>query len=262
MRHGEHDAVAAEVRSWYRKAHPETGYTAERTWFGYFRGNTQAPFHAATVTSLDAGQVPRFAGAVREHFGAVSVTIQVADEAITDDLDAALVAHGFERGATTTYLVHVGDFPDVTEPPGYAFERVGADGLEEFSRVKLQGFASSEDDPAPDDMEREIAFRKAELGDPNGFAIGRIDGEPAGITAWYGGGDALIFLVATRLPFRSMGVASAGIRRVLDDELANGSRSVLINGDVDDHPVDIYRRLGFTDEVYRERRYTLDLTTG
>lgn len=92
-------------------------------------------------------------------------------------------------------------------------------------------------------------------GEP-GSAIATVDTEPAGIVAWYGGDDSMIFLVATRLPFRGRGVASASIRRVLEERYASGCRSVLINGDADGYPVQIYRGLGFTDEVYREHRYT------
>lgn len=257
MRHPEHDAIADEVRSWYRKAHPDEGYTAEERWFGYLRSNTQASFAAATVTSLEPDKVPAFRAELSAVFGPRDVRVQVEGEAYTDELDQALLAHGFTDPATSVYLVHVGDPPDVTEPDGFVFDRVGADGLEEFSVTKLRGFASSEDDPAREAIDNELDFRRAELNDRNGFAIGRIDAEPAGIAAWYGGGDALIFLVATRIGFRRRGVASTLIRRVLDIEHENGSRSVLINADVDDHPVEIYRRLGFSDEVFRQRTYTL-----
>ncbi len=43
----------------------------------------------------------------------------------------------------------------------------------------------------------------------------------------------------------------------LSDGYAKGRRSVLINADPDDTPVQIYRRLGFTDEVYWRRRYRM-----
>lgn len=257
MSHSLHDDIAQNVRSWYLEPAPDMGYTADPSWFGVVRGNTNADFAAATVTTLDDDDVGRFVAELRASFGRRVVHVQVESEAMRPSLDAALVGAGFVRAATTAHLVHGGPLPEVSAPGGFEFDPIDAEGIPEFSRVKLQGFGSTEADPALADLERENGFRRTELTGSNGFAIGRIDGEAAGIIAWYGGDDSLIFLVATRVPFRRRGLASALIRRVLEVSDRQGGRSVLINADVDDDPVDLYRRLGFTDEVYRQHTYDL-----
>lgn len=253
--HPDHDELAAEVRSWYVQAYPDMGYTAEERWFGVLRGNTGFDFASVTLASLRPDQVAAMTAEVAEVRGRARVTLQVPSDAYSDELHRALVDDGWEADVTQTHLAHVGPLPDVVEPDGFGLEQVGDDGLEAFSRVKIMGFASSEDEPTREQIEHEVSVRRAEAGGEPGSAIATVDTEPAGIVAWYGGDDAMIFLVATRVPFRGRGVASASIRRVLEERYASGCRSVLINGDADGHPVEIYRSLGFTDEVYREHRY-------
>ncbi len=257
MSHPFHDDIARAVRSWYLEPAPEMGYTAEPRWFGVVRGNTEADFASATVTDLADGDVGRFADELRSSFGRRAVRVQVESAAITPSLDAALVDDGFVRGETTTYLLHCGSLPEVSSPTGFEFDPIDAAGVPEFSRVKLQAFGSTEEAPSPADVAHENVFRRAELTGSNGFAIGRINGDAAGIIGWYGGDDSLIFLVATRVPFRRRGLASTMICRVRDHVQARGGRSVLINADVDDDPVVLYRRLGFTDEVLRHHIYEL-----
>lgn len=258
MRHPDHDAIAAEVRSWYLTAHPDMGYTAEPRWFGVVRTQPDSGFASATVTDLAPSDVERFVAELRRTFPDRDALVQVVRPAASaPGLHDALIHAGLERESETTYLVHTGEPPTGPPPAGFAFEPIDRAGIDEFSSIKLRGFASSEDDPSAADLARERGHRLAELGDPNGFAIGRLHGEGAGIVAWYGGGDALIFLVATRAPFRRRGLATAMIGEVLRLERARGTRSVLINADVDDDPVRLYQRLGFVDEVHREWRYRL-----
>jgi ribosomal protein S18 acetylase RimI-like enzyme len=87
--------------------------------------------------------------------------------------------------------------------------------------------------------------------------LGRLEGEPAGIIGWYEGEDRHIFLLATRVPFRKRGIGRYLLCAALRDAYARGARSVIISADPDDTPVQLYRRLGFTDEVYWRDRYEL-----
>jgi ribosomal protein S18 acetylase RimI-like enzyme len=86
-----------------------------------------------------------------------------------------------------------------------------------------------------------------------------VDGEPAAVIGWYEEPkDRFVFQLGTRVPFRMRGVA----RRLLCDAVAEGydrgCRSVLLNTDVDDTPIRLYQRMGFTDEVYWTQEYILN----
>ena len=46
--------------------------------------------------------------------------------------------------------------------------------------------------------------------------------------------------------------------RLHPERYARGCRSILINTDVNDTPIQLYRRLGFTDEIYWAQGYILN----
>jgi GNAT superfamily N-acetyltransferase len=65
----------------------------------------------------------------------------------------------------------------------------------------------------------------------------------------------MVFNLATRLPFRHRGIARSVLARWSGAADQHRTRSHLINCD-DGGPAEVlYRRLGFTDEVYWYRRY-------
>ena len=76
-------------------------------------------------------------------------------------------------------------------------------------------------------------------------------GAPAGIAAWYAGPDRFVFNLAVLPEERGRGVGAAVMARAI----AGSERSTLVNTDEEDGPVDLYRRWGFTDEVYRRIAY-------
>jgi GNAT superfamily N-acetyltransferase len=61
--------------------------------------------------------------------------------------------------------------------------------------------------------------------------------------------------VATRIPFRHRGIAKQLVSYVLADAYKQGIRAVIINADQTGMPIEIYRRLGFTDEVFWRQGY-------
>jgi GNAT superfamily N-acetyltransferase len=79
--------------------------------------------------------------------------------------------------------------------------------------------------------------------------------EAASIIGLYDGEDRHIFLLATRVPFRNRGIARWLLSHVIAEAHADGCRSVLINCDPAGTPIQLYRRLGFTDEVYWRQHY-------
>ena len=100
-------------------------------------------------------------------------------------------------------------------------------------------------------------MRRAELAGEGRFIFAWAGREPAAILGVYDGADRHIFLLARRLPFRNWGIARWLLAQAIADARTDGCRSVLINCDPDDTPIQLYRRIGFTDEVYWRQRYEL-----
>ena len=248
--HPQHDAVAATVASWYQTAHADQGYEVEDRRFGVYRTNRNAPTWGAVTASLfEPNDVPAFVDDVDGYFGDRDVTIEFTHE---PPAKQALIASGWSDFDETVYLAHVGEFPPT---PDAVMESVDSSTLEAFARVKLQSFADSDDEPEPSTLTTEVSMRSAELrGDGRGL-LATVDGEPASMSAYYSGGDYFVFLLGTRLPFRGRGIASAILRRIVDEARASAARSVVINARAGGRPEALYRGLGFSDEVYRQWRF-------
>ena len=153
------------------------------------------------------------------------------------------------------YLAHVGEPPRVKPLPNVSVERVSAALLKEFAIVKLKGFGNSEDEPSAARVAQEVASRAAELRGSGRCMLARVGNDAAAILGYFGGNDRLVFNLATRVPFRNAGVARLLLSTVLTDAYRRRCRSVIINTDPADTPINWYRRLGFTDEVYWYRSY-------
>jgi ribosomal protein S18 acetylase RimI-like enzyme len=120
--------------------------------------------------------------------------------------------------------------------------------------VKLQSFADSEDLPAPHAVTAEVGARRGELPLAE-YQLGVLGGEPVAVLAHYPGADDLVFLLGTRVPFRHRGIAQAMLARWA--AAGAGARSLIINASEGSAAAALYRRLGFTDEVYWYSRYEL-----
>jgi GNAT superfamily N-acetyltransferase len=254
MRHVEHDLLVEEVRSWYRTSFPEMGYHVERRRFGFY-GKAGGRI---VVDALTPREIPAFLEDARRYFGPRSVEIWLDNEDADRALSADLVASGCDRRNATVYLAHVGARPKLPAQSDLRIEPVSAATLTEFAIVRLKGFANSENQPSDDQIEREVAIRRAELNGSGRFLIARIGREPAAILAYYAGIDRLIFLLATRLPMRQRGIARHLLAHVIAGAYDSGGRSVIINTDPQDTPIQWYQREGFSDEVYWHRRYVLE----
>lgn len=256
MRHPDHDAIVETIRGWYTRSYPEMGYLVEQRRFGWYSRNTVASsVGRVMMRSIQPDDVGPLLTDAREYYARALVTLYVDDRRLDEKLGPALVAAacGSEHGET--YLAHVGPLPDAPAPPGLDVCDVTLELLEEYVVTKRKGFADSEVEPAPEEVAEELALRRAELAGQGRFAVARLIGEPVAVAGWYAGEDVHIFQLATRLPFRRRGIATALLRYVLDDSYRHGSRSVVINADEEGRPMQLYRRLGFTDEVYWRRPY-------
>lgn len=259
MRHPQHDEVVETVREWYRRSYPEMGYLIDERPFGWYSNAGPASTGRVTLRDLPPDQVPALLTDVRSYYGSVPVTLYVDDRAAEAGLRPALESAGVAAGPSNCYLAYVGPPPETPALRDLTLEYATEASLREYAVTKLQGFANTDDEPAEQNVATETALRQAELADAGRFLIGRIAGAPAAIAGWYTAGVAHIFQLATRVPFRHRGIATALLRQVLCEELSKGAQTVVINADEYDRPIELYRRLGFTDEVYWRRPYRVPM---
>lgn len=252
--HPEHDAVSREVRSWYNSPAPQIGLDGGAHWFG-FACMVGADRAKVVLSIADPAEVPAALAAARAACAAGSFMIMVDDRDRAARLDAALREHGCSYDASTTFLALTG--PMVSPAPGpdrLEVASIGNTELETWARVKLQSFADSEDAPAADAVTAEVAMRRAEQPLAE-YQLGMLDGEPVAVLAHYPGADDLVFILGTRTPYRHLGIAQAMLARRAG--AVAGGRSLVINASDGGAPAALYRRLGFTDEVYWYSKYEL-----
>jgi GNAT superfamily N-acetyltransferase len=255
-RHPEHDRVAAFIRSGYTQSFPEMGYHVERRPFGFYQRH-DAGFGAVLLDGARAEDVPALLTDIRAWYGDCPVGIYTEGEDADARLGPALVAASCTRGAIQVHLAHVGAVPGVRPVPGVTIDDADETGIVEWTRVKLQGFASSEDEPDPEDVRFDVALRRAEMAGEGRFSLARMaDGEAVSIIGCYEAEqDTIVFLLATRVPFRDRGIARWLLARAVAGAYARGHRSVTISCDPEDTPIQLYRRMGFTVQVHWRRSY-------
>ena len=259
MHHPEHDRLTRDVPGWYRTSSPDMGYLTEWRQFGYYCRNLKARGSAANSVSVEdvsASQVKEFLPDIREYYGQGTVRIHVDDRDMDARIRDALISHGCIKGKPQVYLAHVGPVPKAVPLPDLRVQPVSSEILPRYARVKLMGFADSESEPGPDDLEEEVSLREAEMAGPGRFYLAGMRGEDAGIIGLYHKADYLIFQLATRVPFRRQGIATHLVSSVLTDADQEANYAVIINADPSDTPVGIYKRLGFADEVFWRQEYT------
>lgn len=257
-RHPDHDRLVSEVPGWYTLSAPRAGHPAERRRYGFYGRAGGAGGNRVTVADLAAAEVGLFVRDLREYFGGTPVRIVVHDPAVDREIGASLLAAGCTANHSLVYLAHVGVVPAPPDVPDLKVEPVTAETLGEFVAARIKGFADSESDPPAVQVEEETARRRTAPAADTHLFIARISGAAAAVVGWRAGRDRFIFQLATRLPFRGRGIATALLCRILADAYARGCASVVINTDPDGLAIHLYRRLGFVDEVCRQQRYTFN----
>lgn len=259
-RHPQHDAVSAGIRGAYLRSHPEMGYRIERHPLGWFQHPPAGVASGGvTIGDIEPDAIPELRAEIERQFGAgTRVTVFVDDRESDQRLSGPLVAEGFESAEGTTYLAYTGAPPPIPSLSGVSIEEVDAAGLERWARVKLQGFANSEDEPDAERFAQELAQRRAEQQGSGRFLLASVRSDPAAVIGFWGDEDWLIFNLATRLPYRRLRLGELLLSDVVNEAIgATGCRSVLIDTDENDWMVEWYRRFGFTDEVYWRHRYPM-----
>lgn len=240
------------MRRWYTSAVPEIGLDGATHWFGFAAmiGSDQA---RVVLSIAEPAEVPAALAAVRNACRASNYLVMVDDRERTARLDLSLREHGCVYHESTTYLALTG--PMVSPAPGpdrLEIAVVGASDLETWARVKVRSFDDSEDVPAAEAVAAEVALRLDELPIAE-CQLAMLDGEPVAVLAHYPGEDDLVFILGTRLPYRHRGIAQALLARWATAPA--GRRSLMINATEGGAPEALYRRLGFTDEVFWYSKY-------
>jgi ribosomal protein S18 acetylase RimI-like enzyme len=262
MIHPQHDDVAAAIRAAYSEPYPDMGWMTERRRFGIYRRNVKAAtYPSVLVRGVTPAELPTFLADVRAYYGAGPrpARIVIEERALDATLGPALEAAGLPLDERSAFLAHVGDVADAGEVAGLSVEAVADAGLTEYEDARCRGFANSDEPTPPEELAWRIDLRRAEAEGGAHYWLARVGGEAAGCMSWYKGEDRMVFSLATRVPFRRRGIASHLLCRLLADAQEAGTRAVIISADEADHPIEIYRRLGFTDEVYWRATYELDL---
>jgi len=255
-RHRRHDELVSELRLWYARSVPEMGFYVQERRFGFYQRQKDTGRVRATVRHLAAEDVPRFLQDLREYAGEEEVTFYVDDRGLDERIGPVLVERGCAPDVAEVFLAHTGGMPLLTsEPESLSVEAVNGDTLEEAMRTERKAFADSEAEPDAEDFRRRLALRRAEMGGQGRFLVARVGGEPASVVAFYEGEDRFIHHLATRVPFRRRGIARWLLGEVLAGARERGCRSTIISAAEEGRPIDLYRSLGFTDEVYWRREY-------
>lgn len=259
--HPDHDAVAQEVRGWFITPAPEIGYQVSRHWYGHLAPLSDT--ETRLILDIDAaGQVPAALAEAMAAGRAGRLTVWVTDRDRAARLDPTLRDSGCQPGEATTHLALVGPVlvntgADPAGPRTLVVRSAGPDGLADWARLKLQCFDDTESPPAPDRLAAEVTVRRGELALAE-CLTGWLGGEPVAILAYYTGRDQLVFNLGTRLPYRHRGIAQMMLARWAAAGAAGGCRSLLINATEGGRPAALYRRLGFTDEVFWYQKYQLE----
>lgn len=257
-RHPEHDRLVVEVRNWYTASDPRTGYHVEPRRYGFYARNRQDGTNRVIVDGLSPADVKPFLDDLRIYYGGQPVRIHIDDAEADRRLGKTLVDAGCSPRHALVYLAHVGAVAHLPAVPGMSVEAVTGATLREFIATRIKGFADSEDEPPASQVDEESRHRLAAMATGSQFFIARIEGIPAGVVGWEEGRDRFVFQLATRLPFRGRGIATAILCQILDGAYARGCVSVVINADAAGLAVHLYRRLGFLDEVYWRRGYRFE----
>lgn len=263
--HPQHDLVAQEVRSWYTywpgqapgpaRSEPDVGVRTRREAFGYLREGPGPAGRRIVLTLDEPVDVPAALDSAARLYGTEAFDVWVDDRGRAAVLEAALAA-GFQAPDNTIVLGLVGPLRAARGPAGLEVREVtDEEALRLWARVRLLGFSDSEEEPPAAKLDEQLAARRAEW-PISRYELAILDGEPAAILAHYTGSqDQMVFLLATRVPFRHRGVAQSLLGRWTERVMNEGARSLLINCDEHGRPAALYRRMGFVDEVYWHRRY-------
>ena len=249
-------AVSEEIQSRYRNPQPKDGVVACSGRFGFYTRHVYDPsIDSLLVDPLIIDQIPLLLDDIRTFFHSQPVRIYIDDRKLDHDLCAALENSGCARKYELIYLAHSEEATSVSLASGLTIENVTAETLREYEVAKIKGFANSEEEPDATEVSAHATSLGLDLQSGNRYLIGRLGVDAAAIIGWDEGNDRLVFDLATRVPFRNQGIAKHLLSYAITNTYKEGHRSITILTDPTDSPIQFYRKMGFTEEVYWQARY-------
>jgi hypothetical protein len=255
--HRDHDALAQELRGWFTNSSPQINYEVTKQWYGYV-SNPEGPIGPRLILDIDDPTriVAALLAASADCAGKV-LTVWVDDRQRWAQLDETLRAAGCRPVKATTHRALVGALDAQLGPTDLLIDDVDDERIEEWAITKFKCFANSELEPTREWIDAEIATRRTEMSLTR-LQLARLDGESVGVLAYYVGQHQMVFNLGTRIPFRRRGIAQAMLAQWAARGVIEGCRSLIINADDPGQPQELYRRMGFVDEVYWYQRYQFD----
>jgi GNAT superfamily N-acetyltransferase len=255
--HQDHDALAHELRSWFTNSSPEIAYEVTQHWYG-FLSNPEGPIGPRLTLNID--DPSRVAAALLEagsSCGGQVLTVWVDDRERWAQLDGTLQVAGCRPVKATTHLALVGSLKLQPGPLNLHIEDVDDEHLEEWAITKIKCFDDREEQPSRERITAEMSTRRAEMALAK-LQLARLDAQPVGVVAFFAGSDQLVFNLGTRVPFRHRGIAQQMLARWVEEGVKRNCRSLIINADDPGKPQELYRKMGFVDEIYWYQRYEFD----
>jgi ribosomal protein S18 acetylase RimI-like enzyme len=259
--HPNHNPIALTLWRWFHDPFEGIGYRAQKRPWGTYWSHGGVYCH-----DLPLDQAHAFLGDLRAYYSLADLDDD-AIQIIVDDpeqdarLGPVLLDAGWTTGKTDLFLAHVGPMPAPPIIEGLRVDEVSAANVRAFVTTRLRAF--SDDDTPPDSVRltAQVAQRQGELtGSGRGMLV-RVKaecdvGEYAASMWWYDEPEATwIVLLGVRAPFRRRGIARWLLCQRLIQAQTEG-KPALINVTTENiDALRLYRRLGFTDVVYRRRRY-------
>ena len=234
------------------------GYLVERRQFGFYRSSPYLPgWINVTVRDVRREDLHPFIADLRQSYPEHVARIFLDHPVVDAELGPGLIGAGCSLSAGNVYLAHRGPIPPAPDPPDFSIEMVDQANLREFVETEHRAFVGEESQPTAAELAQEMALRTAEMSGSGRFALARWGTEAAAVLDCYEAPDRLIFLLGTSPAYRQRGIATALLSHLLEDAAAANCRSVIINVDPDEPAAQLYRKLGFTQQVYWQRCYLL-----
>jgi ribosomal protein S18 acetylase RimI-like enzyme len=252
-------SVSQAVRDRYTDGKQGSNTTDHQGVFGTYITDHDSPELSYVLPTITPDQIHDLVAEVASQFDSATVRVYLDGQTADRELHGPLQTAGCKINCELVYLAYRGLTPRNTENQNVSIEAMSKENATDYYTVWCKGFSDSEQDPNPEEMEDDVASLIQDVEAGNGGLVGRVDGDAAAIAGWYEGTDRLIFHLATRVPYRNQGLAKSLLTHIVNESCESGCRSVSIFTDLNDTPVAFYRRMGFTEEVYRQIRYTLTL---
>ena len=253
--HPDHDALALEMRSWFTTSSLEINYEVTQHWYGFLR-NPEGPIGPRLILNIDDPlEVATALHEAQTSCVGQILTVWVDDHERGELLDGTLRAVGCRSIKATTHLALVGSLRAKPGPSNLRIESVDDARLEEWAITKIKSFDDREEQPNRERIAVEMSTRRAEMALTQ-LQLARLDGEPVGVLAFYVGTDQLVFNLGTRVPFRHRGIAQAILSHWAEG--GGNCRSLIINADDPGRPQELYRSIGFVDEIYWYQKYEFE----